>query len=192
MQVARERRWVAGDVDDFGNRLRCEPQGQVPVQPRARWIQHDRVRCRQAWQHVFGSRGDEARRGQTRTPPAHRLLVAVDAHDVGAPLDEQGGSIADPAVEIPDRLAAHVTQLLDCPAPRDHPHRGIHLFEGGGGEPCGGGRADAGSPLPPPPPPDPPPPPPAPPPPPPLPPASAQAPARPPAHLPAALPPAPP
>src|SRR5213594_299824 len=131
LQIACEGRGIARDIDELRYRIRGEPQRDVPVQAGAGWMDHDRMGHGQTREHIFGTGRDEARRRQPSTSPAHRLLVRVDAHDIGAALDEQRGGIADAAVEVPDRLASHLAELFDGPAASDDAHSRVYLLERG-------------------------------------------------------------
>src|SRR5438874_2869320 len=77
LQIARERRRITGDVDEFRDGLAGQSERDIPMQPRARRVYHDGVRRRQARQYILRSCRDEARRRKPVATPRHGLLVDI-------------------------------------------------------------------------------------------------------------------
>src|SRR5438045_1472624 len=86
LQIARERGRITRDVDEFRDGLAGQSERDIPMQPRARRVDHDGVRHRQARQYVLRSCCDEARRRKPVATPRHRLLVDIHTDDACAAL----------------------------------------------------------------------------------------------------------
>ena len=115
LHVAGERGRVAGDVDEPRRADAAEPPQRLPRQAGARRIDDDDVGRAGALEQLLDDLADVAREeGRVRDPvelgvlerAGDRLLRDLDPPDRQRVAREREPDRADPAVEIPDRLAA--------------------------------------------------------------------------------------